>query len=131
MQQALIDHLLGSPPVNGLAGTRIRPAMRGQNDNTPCVVVSLISSVPAYHLSGQSDLAESRVQIDCWGTNASEARGLARAVKVSLPKQPWSRSGIDFGGTFQIGERQSFEGDTPSARLHRVSLDFRVWHSNP
>lgn len=131
MEAALIAHLLASPPVSALAGTRIKPTLRGQNDNAPCLVVTTISSHPVYHTGGQSDLTESRVQMDCWGNSASEALSLARAVKASLPKRPWSRSGIDFGGTFQIGERQSFEGDTPSARLHRVSLDFRVWHSNP
>lgn len=131
MESALIAQLLASSGVTALAGSAVRPNVRGQNDNPPCVVVTTVSRSPVYHTGGQSDLAEALVQMDCWGKTALEATTLAQAVKDAIPKQKFYRNSIAFGGVFQISERHSFEGDNPSARLHRVSIDFRVWHSDP
>lgn len=131
MEEALIAQLLASSGVTALVGAAVRPNVRAQNDNPPCVVVTTISRSPVYHSGGQADLAEAMVQMDCWGKTALEALTLARAVKAAIPKQRFNRNSVAFGGIFQLGERHGFEGDTPSARLHRVSIDFRVWHTSP
>lgn len=131
MEEAFLAQLLATSGVTAIVGTRVRPVMAGQADNPPRVVVTTISRNPVYHAGGQSDLADARVQVDCWATTATGAIALARAVKAAIPKQPFTRSGVDFGGVFQISERQSFEGDDATSRIHRVSIDFRVWHSSP
>lgn len=131
MEEALIALLLNAPAVTVLVADRVRPVMRSQTDNPPCVVLTTISNLPEYHTGGQSDLASARVQVDCYGKTASEALSLARVVKRAMPKRPFNQGAVEFGGIFQLGERQSFEGEVPSSRLHRVSIDFRVWHSEP
>lgn len=131
MEEALIARLLANPGVSALVGARIAINVRGQNDNPPCIVVTLVNRQPTYHTGGQSDQAESRVQIDCWGVSGASALAVARAVKSAIPKAPWGADGIDFQSMTQISERTGFSGETATSRLHRVSIDFRVWHTSP
>lgn len=131
MEEALVAHLLASLGVTALVGTRVRYSVAKQDDAAPRIVMHTISREPVYHTGGQSDLADARVQIDSWATTALGALAVARAVKLAIPKRPFTRNGINFHAMLQLSERADFFGDTPTARLHRVSIDFRVWHSSP
>jgi hypothetical protein len=130
MEEALRDYLLTNTALVALVGQKIRWVVSSQSDAGSRVVLAKVSSVPVYHTSGQSDLAESRVQVDCYAETALAALSIARAVKAAIPKAPFTASGIDFS-LFQLSERQSYEDPTPSHRVHRVGIDFQVWHTSP
>jgi hypothetical protein len=130
MEEALRDYLLTKTALVALVGQKIRWVVSSQSDAGSRIVLAKVSSVPAYHASGQSDLADSRVQVDCYAETALTALSIARAVKAAIPKAPFTAGGIDFS-LFQLSERQSYEDPTPSHRVHRVSIDFQVWHTSP
>lgn len=162
MEEALRDYLLTQPALVALVGQKIRWVVSSQSDAGSRIVLAKVSSVPAYHTAGQSDLADSRVQVDCYAETALTALSIARAVKAAIPKAPFTTisdyiaamnallledglsilqedgfsilletaGSIDFS-LFQLSERQSYEDPTPSHRVHRVSIDFQVWHTSP
>lgn len=130
MEEALRDYLLTKTALVALVGQKIRWVVSSQSDAGSRIVLAKVSSVPAYHAAGQSDLADSRVQVDCYAETALTALSIARAVKAAIPKAPFTAGGIDFS-LFQLSERQSYEDPTPSHRVHRVSIDFQVWHTSP
>jgi hypothetical protein len=130
MEEALRDYLLTKTALVALVGQKIRWVVSSQSDAGSRIVLAKVSSIPAYHAAGQSDLADSRVQVDCYAETALTALSIARAVKAAIPKAPFTAGGIDFS-LFQLSERQSYEDPTPSHRVHRVSIDFQVWHTSP
>jgi len=130
MEEALIAYFLANSGVSALIGPRLRPTLSSQSDVAPRAALTTVSRQPVYHTGGQSDLAEARVQVDCMAQTAAGALALARAFKAAVPKAPFTTGGIEFS-IFQLSERQSFEAETPTSKLHRVSIDFRVWHSEP
>lgn len=130
MEEGLIAHFLASAAVVALVADRIAWGLNDQANAVPRIVLTKVSDVPEYHTSGQSNLGAARVQIDCYATTALGALRVARAVKQSVPKRQFSKSGIDFSIT-QLNERQSVEAESPTSRLHRVSIDFQVWHTEP
>lgn len=130
MEEAFIAHLLATAGVTALVGTRVYFSMAPQDAAAPRVVVHRISGLPVYHTSGQSDLCDTRLQVDCWATTALSAIQIARAVKATCLAS-FTQDAIEFSSITQLSERTSFSGEGPTARLHRVSLDFRVWHSEP
>ena len=130
MEEALRDYLLTKTAIVALVGQKIRWVVSSQSDAGSRIVLAKVSSVPAYHTSGQSDLADSRVQVDCYAETALTALSIARAVKAGIPKTPFTAGGVDFS-LFQLSERQTYEDPTPSHRVHRVSIDFQVWHTSP
>jgi hypothetical protein len=128
---ALIAKLLATAGVSNLVSTRIRPVLAHQTDALPLIVVHQISHRPEYSTSATVALAQTRVQIDCWGKTMASAQAVGEAVKAALSGQTFTQSGVTFQGSFVQGERHSFEGDQPEARRFRCSLDFQVWHTDP
>lgn len=127
MEQDLIAYLLATAGVTGLVSTRIWWGIRPQQEQgMPAIVLHRIGGAPAYHLSGDSGLTESRVQIDCWAETPDSAQAVRDAVRTAL-------SGAKFDsiqGCFLESEFHSFEAQGPEApeRFHRVSLDLLIWH---
>jgi hypothetical protein len=130
MEEAFRNHLLASVPLVALVGQKIRWVVSSQGDTGNRIVLTTISRVPVYHTSGQSDLADARVQADCYAENALAALSIARALKAAIPKTQFTRDGLMFSVT-QLSERQTYEDAAPSHRVHRVSVDFQVWHTSP
>ena len=123
---AIRARLLADAAVAAIVGTRITWAIRPQNGALPCVVLTLASGERPETLEGYS-LRRSRVQVDCWSTDALAGVGLRDAVQAALAG-PWTASGHRF-------ERVSFEGQAGSAEqagtdfIHRQSFDARLFHT--
>lgn len=130
MEEALRNHLLASLPLVALVGQKIRWVVSSQGDAGSRIVLTTISREPVYHTAGQEDFADARVQADCYAESAMAALSIARALKAAIPKTRFTRDGLLFS-IFQLSERQSYEDPTPSHRVHRVSIDFQVWHTSP
>jgi hypothetical protein len=130
MEEALRDYLLTNSALVTLIGSKIRWGVSSPDDAGSRIVLTTISRQPVYHTTGQSDLADARVQVDCYAEKALTALQIARAVKAAIPKSQFTAGGVTFSIT-QISERQSYEDPTASHRVHRVSIDFRAWHTSP
>lgn len=50
----------------------------------PRVTLTLVSNVPSYNTDGPSDMAQARVQIDCFAASQGAAIVLARQVEAAI-----------------------------------------------
>ena len=125
MEARLISTILADARVALVVGSRVYPVTAPQGTPLPRITVQKISAVRTYHVQGQTDLVESRVQVDCWGRSFSEAKDAARAIITAL-------SGYRddfFSGVFIDGERDFFDAPSnTSERIYRTSVDLIIWH---
>jgi hypothetical protein len=128
MEEALRTFLLAQSGVSSLIAERAYWNMRPQAASLPALVLQVIDRTPAYSMDGNSALAETRVQADCYGLTYSQAKTLARAVRTPLDGKRFTQSSIRFEA-FRLDERDLSEaGTTEAERVHRISLDFQIWH---
>jgi hypothetical protein len=130
MEEALIAYLLAHSPLAALVGTRIRPVIAKQGERFPCVVVTTVSHLAEYATQGPVSLADSRVQVDCYAETFAASKAVARAAKARLSGQRFTSGGVEFQQCAVIAERSSYQ-DGAEVKLHRTSIDFRVWHTQP
>ena len=130
MEEALIAYLLAHVPLTALVGRRIRPVIGKQADGFPAIVVQMVSHLPEYVTQGPMSLADSRVQVDCYAETFAGSKAVARAVKARVSGQRFTSGGVEFQQCAVIAERSSYE-DGKEVKLHRTSIDFRVWHTQP
>ena len=128
MEEALRTYLLAQSGVSSVVTDRAYWNMRPQASVLPAFVLQVIDRSPAYAMDGISALAETRVQVDCYGPSYSSAKLLARAVRDPLDGKRFTQSSIRFEA-FRLDERDLSEaGTTEAERVHRISLDFQIWH---
>jgi hypothetical protein len=128
MEEAIILKLLQTSGVAAKVGTRIFPGARPQASALPAIAINRISGAPLYADDGETGLAESRLQIDCWAGTYSEAKLTARAVIDSLSAFVGTVSGVTFPTIMLDAERDLREPGLNAAEyLFRTSLDFIIW----
>lgn len=131
MEEALIAKLLADGNVAALAGSRIFPGMRPQAAQLPAIVCNMISSNPSYSDDGEDGIAESRMQIDCWGATYSAAKLLARAVKSSLSAFSGTVNAVRFRYiTIDLEHDLQETGSDAASYPFRTSIDFIVVYDN-
>ena len=111
MQHTLFSTL--APLVSG----RVFPNIAPHGAQTPYVVYARISSVPDNTLSDGAPATTARLQVDCFDTTYAAAITLAESVKAALAGSALTQT--------LLSEQDQFEAD---AFLHRVILDFSIWH---
>lgn len=131
MKEALRSCLIDDSAVVALVSSRVAWGARPRAAALPSIVLHLIDSNPDYTMSGPSGLVPSRVQVDCWGATYASATNVSRAVKSALSGLRDTIDGVEFQGVFVVGERDlPDEGTDAEDIFHRVSLDFKIWHSD-
>lgn len=130
MKEALRAFLLADSGVAALVDTRITWAARPRSDALPSIALHLISGPREYSMGGPSGLVHSRVQVDCWATLNASATAVARAVRAAISGLRETVDGVEFQGVFIDNETDyTEEGVGADELLHRVSIDFLIWHS--
>jgi hypothetical protein len=130
MREALRAHLLADAGLAALVGTRVSWPWRQRGDALPSVTLRRIDAVRDYTMGGPSGLVRSRVQVDCWAATYDSATVVSRAAVAALSGMRETVSDIDFQGAFADDERDlTDEGSGADEVLHRVSVDFLIWHS--
>ena len=106
--------------INGATGggSRVYPNIAPDGVTRPFVVYSRVSAVSENVLSGSPGLINTHLQVDVYSNAYSEAQTIAAQI-VGL-MESWAVQNVL---TLELDE---FEGDT---KLHRVILDFSIWHS--
>jgi hypothetical protein len=125
MEEAFRGLLVTSSAVTVHApASRINWGAHPQGDGAPCIVLTLVSDMSGYTLSGGDGLRQSRVQVDCYAATYGSAKLLSRAVLQVLG----GHQDALFRGVFHEMARESREGGTNEAeRLFRVSMDFMAY----
>jgi hypothetical protein len=98
--------------------TRIYPQVAPDSPIKPYIVYQRVSSNSENVLSGKTTLINTRLQIDCYASTYVEAQALAAQVDALM--DGWSVQNVSNPA------QDAFE---PDVRLHRVILDYSVWHN--
>jgi hypothetical protein len=106
--------------VNGAtsAGARVYPSLAPDGVNRPFIVYTRVSALSENVLSQAPGLVNTHLQVDVYASTYSDAQSAAAQVIALM--QGWSIQNIL---SLALDE---FEGET---KLHRVILDFSIWHS--
>lgn len=125
MEEALMNILLSSVGVTALVSNRIEWVRTTQGEQSPRIVLQLISNVRSYTMSGPSGYAASRVQIDIYAERYLEAKQVYRAVIKTLS----GYRGGDIQGIFIQSERDLTDADAGGvSNLFRNSIDIIIHH---
>ena len=103
--------------LSGVAGGRVFPNVAPNNVQKPYVVYMRVASQPENTLADGIPVENTRLQIDCFDTTYAAVTTLAENIKAAL-----RASAIT---SVLLLEQDQFE---PDAQLHRVILDFSIWH---
>jgi hypothetical protein len=114
IQQDIFTILSG---VANLGPSRVFPNIAPGNVPKPYVVYARVSSAPENTLANGSPIDNTRLQVDCFDVTYAGAVQLAEAVKTALAASAMTH--------LLLMEQDQFE---PDALLHRVILDFSIWH---
>lgn len=112
MIQEQVVAVLGS-----IAGGRLFPNIAPNNTQTPYLVYLRIASAPQNTLADGAPIDNTRMQIDCFDASYAGVLALAASVKAALKASTLVH--------VLLLEQDQYEFD---ARLHRVILDFSLWH---
>jgi hypothetical protein len=128
VEEDLRSRLIAEAAVLALVGTRVSWVDRPQGSALPAITLQMISPGRIYTHGGANDLADSRVQIDCWGDSYGAARGVARAVLAAM-EAGVTQGNTDFARAFLDGERDMPAEDLAGGvKVFRTSMDFIIWH---
>ncbi len=103
--------------LSGVAGGRVYPNVAPNNVQKPYLVYMRVASSQENTLADGIPVENTRMQIDCFDTTYAAVVALAEAVKAAMKV-----SGIT---NLLLMEQDQFDSD---ALLHRVILDFSLWH---
>lgn len=84
IEEGLYAHLSTNNDISAVVGDRIYLSRLPQEPTLPAVVYSNISGIPYMTMNAKGSLDRSRFQVDCWGSNALEAKSLAQKVRSAL-----------------------------------------------
>jgi len=125
MQTVLANFLLGYVPLKSLIGNLAHWDEVSQGSALPAVVMYVVSGVTDYTMAGASGYVATRVQFDCRGKTAAEARAVANALAVRLSGYRGVFEGVEFQGCFEQSQRTSSGKDGP-AKWFTDSRDYMI-----
>lgn len=125
MQTKLAGLLLAHAPLAALIGNRIQWDTLPQGSPQPSIVMYVISGVTDYTMQGASGYVMTRVQFDCRGATAANARAVAEALEARLSGFRGEFGGYRFQGCFAQGQRTRFDKDSVTSWF-TDSRDFTI-----
>lgn len=114
MQTQLVTLLSGATD----AGARVYPQVAPDSTPRPYITYQRVYAQSNNVMSGNSGLINTRVQIDVYADTYSQAQTIALQVDALMS-----------GWTLQIVSNPAQDMYEPDVKLHRVLLDYSVWHS--
>jgi hypothetical protein len=128
VEESLRARLLANVALAALVGTRVSWIERPQGAALPAVTLQIISPGRAYTHGGANNLADTRVQIDCWGASYASAKAVARAV-IPATESAGTQGATKFSQSFLDASRDMPVEDLEGGmKVYRVSHDFIIWH---
>jgi hypothetical protein len=128
MEAAIRTRLLATAGVTALVSQRVYCGSRPQGGAVPDIVINRVSGAPIYTDDGEAGLTNVRIQVDCYGTTYAAAKGVARAVQVSLSDFIGTAGATTFQNIMLDSERDFREGGSNTSEyLFSTQMDFIIW----
>lgn len=105
MQLVLANLLLSHAPLAALISNRAHWDEMPQGQPLPNIVMFVVSGVTNYTMKGPKPPFMARIQFDCRGGSAAQARGVAEALETKLSGFSGVFQGFDFQGCFEQSQR--------------------------
>ncbi|HYJ44087.1 MAG TPA: DUF3168 domain-containing protein [Xanthobacteraceae bacterium] len=130
MKEQLRAYLMADAGIAALVGPRVTWVVRERKGEFPAIVLHQISGRRNYAMTAPSGVVEARVQVDCWARSNKDATATGRAVNHALGGLRAELDGVEIQGAFlELEQDLSEPGSPPNEQIHRVSMDFIVWHT--
>lgn len=127
IERAIAARLSGATP----AGNHVYPVILPQAFEPPALTYQVVAGDRIYALDQPSDLANPRIQIDCWAETYAGVIALRDAVMTALSgfKGDAGSPPVGIYGAFKVLELDGFEDPLLRAgkTLHRKTLHFEIW----
>jgi hypothetical protein len=104
--------------LNQLVGSRVYPNIAKQDEPTPYIVYTDVSSLPDSSICGTTEDAERLYQIDVYHRNHTDLRALRRQVFAALEAMSQTELIDSWSGDYE-----------PDTRLHRCLMQVRFFES--
>lgn len=130
IETALRTALLADVTISALVDARrIYPVMLPQAPVYPALTFQTISGDSHYAMQGPSELANPRIQIDCYAESYDVVMDLRNAVIACLGGYQGTSAGVVIHGVFKVMETDGFENELTQSGLNvwRKTLDFNIW----
>lgn len=105
--------------LQSLVSGRLYPQVAPETVTLPFGVYSIVSQVPTNALTGAPGLFNTRVQVDVFGRLYSDVQTLKASIRSAMV--------TSFGDRAKEVLSQDLHED--EAKLHRVSMDWSIWHN--
>ena len=129
MEEALTARLLAVAPLTDLVADFVnwvaRPGELAE-DGPAALTMQMISAGRDYHFQGAIALHRPRIQFDSWALDYLTAKKVRRAVVAAI-EPPADVSGVRFGPSFEISERDTTQTSTAGQLVFNTSFDLFVW----
>lgn len=109
---------------SAIAATRLYPVLLPTISPLPAATYHVVAVTPLYSLDSRVNVNKMRLQIDTWGSDYADAKGLASAVIAILE---------DFAGplpdgtqVFGVQLRNSSDAFDPQSLTYRVLTEFYI-----
>lgn len=116
-EQNLYSALNGSTLITAQTSSRIYPVLLPQEVTYPCICYQKISGRPMNHLTGYYGTANAIIQIDAWAKTYSEAKTLARDIRITLDASTYFEALL-------LTDRDLYDN---TFEIFRVSADYSIW----
>lgn len=128
IEEALYARLVTDPGVHSLVSSRVYHTMARQGSTMPFVVLSRVTMVREYTLSGPDGLPEAMVQVDCIGSTSASTEAVREAVRLALDGTSWVSGKYRVAYAMLEDDRDLTESpfDGSDKPVFRFSLDVRL-----
>jgi hypothetical protein len=121
--EKLYQYLSQNADIEALVGNRIFPIIANDEAQTPYIVYSLVSDVPSYTLSGNTQTSSKRVQISIYCENYAVLENIAKVVSDVL--DTWNSFDSEIQSVSKLNEIDKYEFEM---KLYGRILDFSVFY---
>lgn len=132
IDQALFEEMRDDAAIAAIVSNKIYPGIPPKTTKAPFISFREIAFARAEGLSGPTTLHHPRIQVDCWGSTAEQARQVSEAVRDALDgfRGLMGDVAVNVRRCAYVNANDDPEKppDGGDLDIHRKRVDFDIWH---
>ena len=128
LEEGLFAYLTAVPGIAAQAGTRVYPAPAPEDPTYPLIVYQRISTVRVRSMTGPSQLAQARMQINAHAATYATAKTLADELRNALDGYQGVMGTVPVSGSFleDDADAPDVSPEVEGNRVYSVHMDFMI-----